>query len=377
MFDGAVRGTFCLRGGCPVNLLKDFKNPALARKLSAAIAETVGDRPFSIMEVCGGQTQTIYKYRLREMLPPSLRLVSGPGCPVCVTPIEYIDKAVCLGLKQGALICTFGDLMRVPGTQLSLERSAAEGADIQPVYSPFQSLAAARENPEREVVFLGIGFETTLPGIGLVIQKARQDGIENFSVLLSAKRVPPVLEALLAGGKAEIDGFITPGHVTSIIGTKAYDGLCARYHVPMVVGGFEPLDLLGAILRLTQELACDAFGNLNAYRRAVLQTGNLKAQAVIGDVFEAKDDELRGLGMIPHAGYGIRQSYGAFDAERRFEIITDSREPKGCICGEILSGIKGPADCPLFGETCTPDAPVGSCMVSAEGACNAAYLFAT
>lgn len=358
-----------------MNLLSDYKNPRLAKKLSAAIAEATGDRPFSIMEVCGGQTHTIYKYRLREMLPDNLRLVSGPGCPVCVTPIEYIDKAVFLGLEKASAIFTFGDLVRVPGTAMSLEKAAAEGADVQPVYSPFHVLEFAKENPDRQVVFLGIGFETTLPGIGLVIQEAQRADLDNFSVLLSAKRVPPVLETLLSSGVAEIDGFITPGHVTAIIGTKAYDELCKKYKVPMVVGGFEPLDLLGAILDLLRELAGESSGNLNAYKRAVSMEGNLKAQRVIEGVFIEKDDELRGLGVIPNAGYGIRPEFARFDADQRFDIITDSHEPKGCICGEILSGIKAPVDCPMFGTTCTPDSPVGSCMVSNEGACNAAYLF--
>jgi hydrogenase expression/formation protein HypD len=358
-----------------MNLLNDFKNPELARNLSAAIAEATGDRRFSIMEVCGGQTHTIYKYKLREMLPPGLRLVSGPGCPVCVTPIDYIDKAVRLGLEHGATLFTFGDLMRVPGTVMSLEKASAEGADIQPVYSPFQAVDFAKANPGQEVVFLGIGFETTLPGIGLIIQKAQAEAVENLSVLLSAKRVPPVLEAVLSSGMAQINGFITPGHVTAIIGTRAYDELCSRYHVPMVAGGFEPLDLLGAIHTLTKELANCGSGNLNAYTRAVSYEGNRKAQQVIEEVFEEKDDQLRGLGIIPKAGYGIRQAFAMYDAECRFDLRVESHEPKGCICGEILCGIKEPLDCPLFGKTCTPDSPVGSCMVSAEGACNAAYLF--
>ncbi len=358
-----------------MNPLHDFKNPELARKLSLAIADTVGDRPFSIMEVCGGQTHTIYKYKLREMLPACLRLVSGPGCPVCVTPIEYIDKAISLGLDHGASIFTFGDLVRVPGTALTLEKAAAEGADVQSIYSPFQAVTFARANPDRRVVFLGIGFETTLPGIGLMIQKAQAEDVNNLSVLLSAKRVPPVLEAVLSSGRADIDGFITPGHVSAIIGTSAYDELCSRYQVPMVVGGFEPLDLLGAVYLLAGELAAGGSGNLNAYPRAVSRDGNRGGQQVIEDVFEEKDDELRGLGVIPKAGYGIRSEYARFDAERRFDLRVESREPGGCICGDILCGIKQPGDCLLFGRTCTPDAPVGSCMVSAEGACNAAFRF--
>jgi hydrogenase expression/formation protein HypD len=358
-----------------MNLSKAFKDPVLAQKLAAAIAEVVGDAPFCIMEVCGGQTHTIHKYRLREILPPNLRLVSGPGCPVCVTPIDYIDKAVFLALETGVTIYTFGDLMRVPGTTMTLEQAQAEGADVQPVYSPLQALAAAKEFPARHAVFLGIGFETTLPGIGLLIKEARDSDLGNLSVLLSAKRVPPVLEALLSGGQARIDGFVTPGHVTAIIGTKAYDQLCATYRVPMVVGGFEPLDLLGAIHQLSVELVAGGQGNRNAYSRVVSHDGNLKAQAVLDEVFGVKDDELRGLGVIPNAGYAIREGFGRYDAERRFEIVTDSHEPEGCICGEILCGLKDPSDCPLFGTACTPGSPVGSCMVSNEGACNAAFLF--
>ena len=352
-----------------------LRDPALAGKLAAAIAKTLGERPFTIMEVCGGQTHTIHKYKLRALLPPTLRLVSGPGCPVCVTPIRYIDQAVELALTVGARVFTFGDLLRVPGTRTTLERAAAEGADIQAVYSPFQALAAAREDPAREVVFLGIGFETTLPGIGLLIQKARREGVENLSVLLSAKRVPPVLDALLAADDVAVDGFITPGHVPPIIGARAYDALCERYRVPKVVGGFEPLDLLGAIHALAGGLAAGGHANRNAYGRAVTRAGNAKAQAILDEVFEVTDDELRGLGVIPRAGYRMRAAFAAFDAERKFAVSVESREPAGCVCGEILKGVKGPSECPLFGTVCTPDSPVGSCMVSAEGACNAAYLF--
>jgi len=358
-----------------MNLLKVFKDPDLARKLSAAIVKAADGRSFSIMEVCGGQTHTIYKYKLREMLPPGLRLISGPGCPVCVTPVEYIDKAIYLALEEGVTVFTFGDLMRVPGTMMNLEKAAADGADIQPVYSPFHALEFAKEHPDRQAVFLGIGFETTLPGIGLVILDAKKNKVNNFSVLLSAKRVPPVLNALLASKDVKIDGFITPGHVTTIIGTRAYDELCEKYHVPMVVGGFEPLDLLAAILDLTRALVKGTSDNLNAYKRAVKAEGNRKAQRVIEQVFEEKDDELRGLGVIPQSGYGIREEFAEYDADRRFKIVTDSHEPQGCICGEILRGMKQPTDCPMFGTICTPDAPVGSCMVSAEGACNAAYIF--
>ncbi len=358
-----------------MSLLGDYSDPDVARKLSAAITRAVGDRPCSIMEVCGGQTHTIYKYRLRDLLPESVRLVSGPGCPVCVTPIRYIDAAVSLGLDHGALLCTFGDLLRVPGTVMSLEGAAAQGARIEIVYSPLQAVERAEARPDRQVVLLGIGFETTLPGIGLALLRARERALVNFSVLLSAKRVPPVLDALLGSGRAAIDGFITPGHVTAVIGTKAYDGLCARYGVPMAVGGFEPLDLLGAIHMLVGELARNGSANLNAYGRAVSAEGNLRAQQVIEEVFEERDGEFRGLGVIPGGGYGIRGTFSAFDAERRFDINVESREPAGCRCGEILCGILQPWQCPLFGTDCTPDTPVGSCMVSNEGACSAAFLY--
>jgi hydrogenase expression/formation protein HypD len=327
------------------------------------------------MEVCGGQTHVIYKYRLREMLPPGLRLVSGPGCPVCVTPIAYIDKAVWIGLKQKARIFTFGDLMRVPGTRMSLEEAASAGAQVETVYSPLQAVEFAKENPCCQTVFLGIGFETTLPGIGLSMLKAQTEGAENFSVLLSAKRIPPVLDALLSSDRTQIDGFITPGHVTTVIGASAYDGLCARHGVPMAVGGFEPLDLMGAVFALAKELVHGGAGNLNAYPRAVTRVGNRRAQQVIDDLFAEKDDELRGLGVVPRAGYGIRPDYARFDAERRFEPDVESSEPRGCICGDVLCGVQEPSDCPLFAGVCSPDTPVGSCMVSAEGACNAAYLY--
>ncbi len=353
----------------------------------AAFATTSSDKEtlFTIMEVCGGQTHTIYKYRLRELLPKNLRLISGPGCPVCVTPINYIDKAVSLALDHGCTVYTFGDLMRVPGTTMSLERAAAEGGDIRPVYAPFDALKSAEANPDQETVFLGIGFETTMPPVVLPIVQAAKKGLTNFSVLLSGKRVPPVLDAVLQSPKINVDGFITPGHVTAVIGTEPYAPLCEKYNVPMAVGGFEPLDLLAAVLNLTEQFAAGTHDNANAYTRAVPSIesrrsgakadGNPKAQALLDEVLEVADDELRGLGVLPEAGFAIREKYAAFDADRRFDIKTDSHEPEGCACGEVLCGVIEPEECPLFRTVCNPDSPVGSCMVSAEGACNAAYLF--
>jgi hydrogenase expression/formation protein HypD len=358
-----------------MDLSRDFKRPDCARQLSLRIHAAIGSRRFKIMEVCGGQTHTIYKYRLQELLPEELRLVSGPGCPVCVTPISFIDKAVRLALEHGVALFTFGDLLRVPGTSQSLEQVRAAGADVRIVYAPQQALAYAGQNPGSEVVFLGIGFETTLPSIGLLVKEAARAGLKNFSILLSAKGVPPVLAALLSSPQKDVQGFITPGHVTAVIGTEPYDGLCERFRVPMVVGGFEPLDLLLAIYRLAQLLAAESHANLNAYTRVVHPQGNPKAQAVIADVFEQADDEFRGLGVVPAGGFRIRPAYGLFDAEQRFDLTVQSSEPQGCICGQILAGIKSPADCGLFRGACTPEAPIGSCMVSSEGTCNAAYLY--
>ncbi len=355
--------------------LKDFRDPGLASKLVGAIHAAMPSGRFTVMEVCGGQTHTIYKYCLREMLPENLRLISGPGCPVCVTPIRFIDRAVSLALDHGCTVYTFGDLMRVPGTAMSLERAAAEGGDIRAVYSPLQALARAADEPEREAVFLGIGFETTMPAVILPIVQAAEQGIENFSVLLSGKRVPPVLEAVLQSPDVRVNGFITPGHVTAVIGTQPYAPLCEKYRVPMAVGGFEPLDLLAAVLNLAQQFAACTHENANAYTRAVPSDGNPKAQALMARVLEVADDELRGLGTVPQGGFAIREEYAAFDANRRFDIQVESREPAGCACGQVLCGVIEPPECPLFRTVCSPDSPVGACMVSAEGACNAAYLF--
>jgi hydrogenase expression/formation protein HypD len=309
------------------------------------------------------------------MLPPAIRLVSGPGCPVCVTPISYIDQAVALSRIPGVEVFTFGDLLRVPGTHLNLDQARAQGSKVHVVYAPQQALEHARQNPDSQVVFLGIGFETTLPSFSLPLREAISEDRSNFSVLLSAKRVPPVLEALLRG-KAPLDGFITPGHVTSVIGSNAYADLCREYATPMVVGGFEPIDLLVAIRDLVRLVAKGAHDNANAYPRATRAEGNRKAQRLIEELYEPCDEELRGLGMIPNAGYALREGFARFDARRRFAVEgIESREPGGCRCGQVLAGTIDPSGCPLFGKACTPDRPIGACMVSNEGTCNAAFLY--
>ena len=353
----------------------DLRNPVTANALCVQIQESAKDIPMNLMEVCGGQTHTIYRYRLRDRLPACVRLISGPGCPVCVTPISYIDQAVALCQIKGVEVFTFADLLRVPGTKFSLERAKALGGHDHQVNSPMQALDYARENAQVQVVFLGIGFETTLPTFSLPLQMAIQEGRTNFTVLLSAKRVPPVLEALLQS-QAPIQGFITPGHVTSIIGSNAYSHLCQQYHVPMVVGGFEPIDLLIAIRDLVRLVAEGKFENTNAYPRAAHPLGNEKAQALFTELFDPCDEELRGLGVISQAGYKLKDSFAHFDAKQKFDLSgVISHEPAGCRCGHILSGTASAEDCPLFGKVCNPDHPIGACMVSSEGTCNAAFLF--
>lgn len=357
------------------NSLSEFRNPQAAKALSGQIHEVTNHVSMNLMEVCGGQTHTIYQYRLRDLLPKCIRLVSGPGCPVCVTPIRYIDQAVALSQIPRVEVFTFGDLLRVPGTILSLEKAKALGGKVHEVYSPLQALQYAVENPQTQVVFLGIGFETTLPSFSIPLQTAIREQRTNFSVLLSAKRVPPVLKALLQS-KAPIQGFITPGHVTSIIGVNAYSALCERYKTPMVVGGFEPIDLLIAIRDLAQQVAKGQSENINAYARATRPQGNSKAQQLLKELFVPCDEELRGLGVIPDAGYRLRDEFASYDALHKFSLSgIESREPAGCRCGQVLAGTLEPVQCPLFGKTCNPEHPVGACMVSSEGTCNAAYLY--
>jgi hydrogenase expression/formation protein HypD len=353
----------------------EFRNPELVRALAREIREIPLKRPIRLMEVCGGQTHTIYRYQLRHLLPSNIRLISGPGCPVCVTPISYLDKALELCRRPDVELFTFGDLLRVPGSRGNLEQARAQGAKVHVAYSPFQALEHARTHPQSQVVFLGIGFETTLPSFSLPLREAIREDLPNFSVLVSAKRVPPLLAALLRG-KAPIDGFVTPGHVTSIIGANAYADLCQEHRVPMAVGGFEPVDLMLAIRGLVRQIEAGTCENNNAYARAASVQGNRKAQQLIEELYEPCDEELRGLGTVPEGGYRLRTPFARYDAAIRFSLeAIVGREPPGCRCGEILSGTAEPAQCPLFGKACTPDRPVGACMVSNEGTCNAAFLY--
>lgn len=352
-----------------------FRNSRIARNLVRQIV-AVACRPMRLMEVCGTHTMAIFRHGIRALLPPSVTLLSGPGCPVCVTDQLDLDGFIALSQREDVTIATFGDLMRVPGTYTSLQREAAEGADVRMVYSALDAVQLAQQLPDKTVVFLGIGFETTAPTVAAAILAAEERELANFCVYSAHKRVPPALAALMTHPQAEIDGFLLPGHVSVIIGMQAYRPFFDRYGTPGVVAGFEPLDVLQGILRLAKQIANGAPALENAYHRAVCEGGNTKAQMVMAQVFESAAVRWRGLGLIPGSGLAIRPAYGRFDAARRFEIpVVEMSPPRGCACGEILTGCKTPLQCALFGKRCTPMAPVGPCMVSSEGTCAAYYRY--
>jgi hydrogenase expression/formation protein HypD len=340
-------------------------------------AEALG-RPAKLMEVCGTHTMAAFRCGLRSLLPERVALSSGPGCPVCVTPISFIDRAIAIARLPGTLVATFGDMLRVPGSEATLERARAEGAALQVVYSPADALALARREPEREVVFLGVGFETTAPTVAWTIREAHLSGVANYSVLCAHKTMPQAMSALVRSGELGIDGFLCPGHVTTIIGPEAYEFLAREHGVPCVVAGFEPADIAAGIAMLLAQLAGGRAEVQVQYDRAVLPGGNPAAQAVIDEVFEPSDAEWRGLGVIPGSGLAIRPAFAGQDAERRYGAldVPAPRPRKGCICGAVLRGAKTPRDCPLFGDACTPGDPWGPCMVSSEGTCSAWYRYA-
>jgi len=317
----------------------------------------------------------IAQFGIKELLPKTIRLVSGPGCPVCVTPNEYIDHAIGLAGLQNSIIVTFGDMMRVPGSSSSLERERSKGRDIRVVYSPLDILDIATKNPSKEVIFLSVGFETTTPTVAAIIKQVVKEGLDNISFLTANKLVPPALEALL-NGKTKLDGFLLPGHVSTIIGGKAYLPIINKYKIPSSIAGFEPVDIMGAILELTkQAISGEAYLSIE-YSRAVTMDGNTKAQRIMEEVFEPIDAKWRGIGTIEKSGLKIRDEYTNLDAALKFSVqVEETKEDKGCICGEILQGLKDPPECPLFGKRCTPKDPVGACMVSQEGTCAAWYKY--
>ena len=334
------------------------------------------DRPLTLMEVCGTHTMAIYRHGIPSLLPPNVRLISGPGCPVCVTSQGQIDQIVELSRRPELTIATFGDMVRVPGTRSSLEAERARGADVRIVYSPHDAVALAETRPSRQVVFIGIGFETTQPTVAAATAEARQKGLGNFTVVPAGKIVPPAMTALLESGELNLDGLICPGHVSVIIGSNAYRPYAEHYRLPCVVAGFEPAEVLEAIAALVRQAAEGRAEVENLYGVWVRPEGNRRAQEMIESVFVPGPARWRGLGVIPGSGLHVREEFAEYDASRRFGIVEgEVPEPSGCRCGDVLRGQVQPFDCPLFGRVCTPERPVGACMVSTEGSCSAAYRY--
>jgi hydrogenase expression/formation protein HypD len=355
--------------------LEEYRDPEVARRLVERI-HAESSRPVRLMEVCGTHTVAIFRNGIRKLLPETVTLISGPGCPVCVTSTTEIDKAIHLA-SQDCTVTTFGDLMRVPGSRTSLGLEKAAGADVRVVYSSFEALKLARANPSRKVVFLAVGFETTAPTIAATLKEAKRQGVKNFSIFCAHKIIPPAVAALLASGELRIDGFICPGHVTSIIGTAPYEPVAQGYGTPCVICGFEPLDILQTILRLVELIQAGTPAVEIQYRRGVAPVGNPKALEVMWEVFEPADTEWRGLGVIPGSGLALREPYRHLDAAEHFDLaVPRAKDPKGCACGDILRGVKTPPECPLFRKRCHPRSPIGPCMVSSEGTCAAYYKYA-
>jgi hydrogenase expression/formation protein HypD len=354
---------------------------AVVRRIEALVPralETIGqDPPLKIMEVCGGHTHTIFKYGVEELLPPQIDLVHGPGCPVCVIPMGRVDDAIHIARQDGVIFTTFGDMMRVPGSGGSLLDAKAEGADVRMVYSPLDALKIARQNPERRVVFFGIGFETTAPSTAVTLLRAAAEGVRNFQVFCNHVTIIPVMKAILDSPDLRLDGFLGPGHVSTVIGIRPYEFIARDYGRPVVTSGFEPLDVLQSVLMVVQQIAEGRREVENQYTRVVPRDGNRRALEVLAQVFELRPFfEWRGLGFISHSALRLRDEFAAFDAERHF-VVPGVRvaDPKACQCGEVLKGVLKPWQCKVFGTACTPEHPIGTCMVSSEGACAAYYNY--
>jgi len=355
--------------------LAEYRDAEKAQRMAAEI-HRVATRPWAIMEVCGGQTHSIIRNGVDQLLPPEVELIHGPGCPVCVTPLETIDRALAIAAKPGVIFCSFGDMLRVPGSRDNLFAVKAAGGDVRVVYSPLDAVKLAHAHPDREVVFLAIGFETTAPANALAVKLASQRGLKNFSVLVSHVLVPPAIEAIMRSPGNRVNAFLAAGHVCSVMGTWQYPPLAERFRVPIVVTGFEPLDLLEGIRRTVLQLEQGRHELENAYARVVTERGNEPAQAVLAEVFEPVDRAWRGIGVIPASGWRLADAYRDFDAEIRF-AVTDvmAEESPLCKSGEVLKGTLKPNQCPAFGKECTPRTPLGATMVSSEGACAAYYHF--
>lgn len=360
-----------------MRFVEEYRNSSIARKLAQRIA-ACSTKPVRLMEFCGGHTHAILRYGIRQIVPKTVETRSGPGCPVCVTATSDLDKAIAIAGLPNVIVTTFGDMMRVPGSYSSLQQAKAEGADIRIVYSTLDAIEIARANPDKSVVFIGIGFETTAPTIAAAILKAQQEGIGNFSVLPLNKLTPPVMRALLDSGEVRLDGIICPGHVSVIIGSEPYHFIPRDYGVACVISGFEPLDILLSIERLVEQIENGRPRVEIAYARGVKPEGNERARQLMWEVFEIGEANWRGVGIVPQSGLKIRREYQRFDAEKIFAVeLKPPREPKGCRCGDIIRGAATPVQCGLFRTVCTPESPVGPCMVSSEGACAAYYLYGT
>ncbi len=359
-----------------MKFIDEYRQGDIAQKLAGQIAHLT-ERPLKIMEVCGGHTHTIFKYGIEDLLPPNITMIHGPGCPVCVIPLGRVDDAISIAQQPGVIFTTFGDAMRVPGSKTSLLDAKASGADVRMVYSPLDALKIAKKNPEKQIVFLALGFETTAPSTAMTLLQAAKDGVGNFSVFCNHITIVPALKALLDSPDLQVDGFLGPGHVSTVIGTRPYEFVPREYGKPVAVAGFEPLDVLQSVYMVVKQVVENRAEVENQYARCITRDGNRKALEVLFDVFEPRDYfEWRGLGSIAHSGMRLRRKFAAFDAELKFNVpglrIAD---PKACQCGEILKGVKRPWECKVFGTACTPETPIGSCMVSSEGACAAYYNF--
>jgi hydrogenase expression/formation protein HypD len=361
-----------------VRYVDEFRNAELGQAVAGEILASVDpERHYKLMEICGGHTHAIYKYALDDLLPASVELVHGPGCPVCVIPMGRVDDAIALARTEGLIFTCFGDMLRVPGSQETLLDAKAQGADVRMVYSPLDALRIARENPDREVVFFAIGFETTAPSTALTLKRAKAEGIRNFTCFCNHVTIEPPLRALLEAPDMSLDGFVGPGHVCTVVGTRAFEFIPSQYGRPVVISGFEPLDILQSVLMLVRQLRDGRCEVENQYTRVVPRDGNPLALKVMAEVFEPRPHfEWRGLGSIAHSALALSAAYGDFDAEQRFGVPgVRVEDPKACQCGEVLKGVIKPWECKVFGTACTPEHAIGTCMVSPEGACAAYYNY--
>jgi len=358
-----------------VRFVDEYRSEESVRKFARAIRGLV-TRPWTLMEICGGQTHTLIRFGIDEMLPPSVTMVHGPGCPVCVTPLEMLDRALAIAARPGVIFTSFGDMLRVPGSKTDLLSLKASGADVRMVYSPLDAVEIAKRNAGKEVVFFAVGFETTAPANATAVWQAKKVGIRNFSLLVSHVLVPPAMEVILGSPTNRVQGFLAAGHVCTVMGYREYEPIAAKYRIPVVVTGFEPLDLMQGIQMTLKALEEGRVGVENQYARSVTRDGNVKARAILREVFEVCDRPWRGIGVIPQSGWRLRDEYAGHDAVLKFDVGTiTTEEPSVCIAGQVLQGLKKPGDCAAFGKECTPERPLGAPMVSSEGACAAYYNY--